>query len=70
MQKIATRVFISASIAFGTLGILMVLTGAFDEGSNSSDLNKVLQKLFMVSVFVILSSFALSVASKYLNGKS
>jgi len=63
-------VFIIASIEFGTLGIFMVLTGAFDEGSNSSDLNKVLQKLFMVSVFVILSSFALSVASKYLNGKS
>jgi len=70
MQKIATRIFISASIAFGVLGTLMVLTGAFDEGSNTSDLNKVLQKLFMVAVFVILSSFALSVATKYLNSKS
>jgi len=70
MQKIATRVFIGASTMFGILGTLMVLTGAFDQGSNSSDLNKVLQKLFMVSVFVILSSFALSVASKYLNGRS
>jgi hypothetical protein len=69
MQKIATRVFIFASTVFGVLGILMVMTSAFDEGSNTSGLNKILQKLFMVSIFVILTSFALSVASKYLNNK-
>lgn len=46
----------------------MVLTGT-DPGEGNG-FNKVISKLFMVSVFVILTSFALSVAGKYLNGKS
>jgi len=56
MQKIATRVFVGASILFGISGILAVvfvdtdffarLTGAFG--------------------FVVLSSFAVAVAGKYL----
>jgi hypothetical protein len=69
MQKIATRVFIGASITFGVLGIFMVITGT-DPDENSHGLDLVITKLFMVSVFVILTSFALSVAGKYLNGKS
>lgn len=69
MQKIATRVFIYASIAFGILGILVILTGG-DNDANRSDLNITLTKLLMITVFVILPSFALSVATKYLNGKS
>lgn len=69
MQKIATRIFIYASIAFGILGIFMVLTGT-DPGDESSGLKLVVSKLFMTTVFIILPSFALSVASKYLNGKS
>lgn len=69
MQKIATRIFIYASITFGVLGVIMVLTGT-DPDENSHGLELVLTKLFMASVFVILSSFALSVAGKYLNGKS
>ena len=69
MQKIATRVFVASSIVFGILGVFMVLTG-IDPDENSTGLNLVLTKLFMTTVFVILSSFALSVASKYLNGKS
>ena len=69
MQKIATRIFIYASIVFGFLGILTVLTSA-EKDSDSSDLNKMLMKLLAVTVFIILSSFALSVASKYLNDKS
>ncbi len=69
MQKIATRVFIYASIAFGILGILMILTGT-EPGSASHGWGLVISKLFFVSVFIILPSFALSVASKYLNGKS
>jgi hypothetical protein len=69
MQKIATRVFIYASLAFGVLGIAFILTLS-DKGDNyASDLNMTLQKLLMITVFVILPSFALSVASKYLNGK-
>ena len=69
MQKIATRVFIYASIAFGILGILVVLTSS-ERDIDNSDLNKLLMKLLMITVFIILPSFALSVASKYLNGKS
>jgi predicted membrane channel-forming protein YqfA (hemolysin III family) len=61
MQKIATRIFIYASLAFGVLGILVVLTQPDD--------NNVLSKLLFISVFIILPSFALSVAGKYLNAK-
>lgn len=68
MQKIATRVFITASLVFGILGTTMVLTGLEPDGETYG-IGLVISKLFMVSVFVILSSFALSVASKYLNSK-
>lgn len=69
MQKIATKTFIYASVAFGILGIVMVLT-EMDPDDNNTGFELVITRLFMVSVFVTLSSFALSVASKYLNGKS
>lgn len=69
MQKIATTVFIYSSVTFGFLGILMVLTET-DPDENSTGLEQVIAKLFMASIFIILSSFALSVAGKYLNGKS
>ena len=69
MQKIATRTFITASVIFGILGILLVLTSP-GKGGSSSDVNVVLMKLLMATVFVILPSFALSIAGKYLNGKS
>lgn len=62
MQKIATRIFIGASLVFGFLGILVVLTQPKDDG--------ILSKLLFITVFIILPSFALSVAGKYLNGKS
>lgn len=61
-KKIATRVFIGASITFGILGILVVLIQPEDED--------LLSKLLMIDVFVILPSFALSVAGKHLNVKS
>lgn len=69
MQKIATKVFIYASIIFGILGILVVLTAS---GPNKQDsvLGETLLKLLFIDVFIILPSFALSVAGKYLNGKS
>jgi hypothetical protein len=60
MQKIATRVFICASVVFGVLGIAVVLIQPEDDS--------VLSKLLFITVFVILPSFALSVAGKYLNG--
>ena len=69
MQKIATKVFIYASVAFGVIGILMVITGGPD-GEGASDLNKVLHQLLLTSVCIILPSFALSVAGKYLSDKS
>ena len=65
MQKIATKVFIYASLVFGVIGILMILTSA-DNDNDSSDFNKLLQKLLFITVFIILPSFALSVAGKYL----
>jgi hypothetical protein len=69
MQKIATRVFIYSSIVFGIIGILVVITGS---GPNAPDSNisKILIRLLFATVFIILPSFALSVASKYLNDKS
>jgi hypothetical protein len=68
MQKIATRVFIYSSLLFGLLGLTMALTG-IEPDNHGHGLELVFSKLFMASVFVILPSFALSVAGKYLNGK-
>lgn len=65
MQKIATRVFIGASVVFGVLGIIQVLTMP-DNDNDMSDFNKVIMRLLMASVFIILPSFAVSVAGKYL----
>lgn len=70
MQKIATRLFIYSSIAFGIIGILVVLTLPTEGDGNSSALHMIFMKLLFVTVFIILPSFALSVADKYLNGKS
>jgi hypothetical protein len=68
MQKIATRVFVGASIAFGILGIIQVLTLP-DNDNDMTDFNRIIMRLLMLSVFIILPSFALSVAAKYLNDK-
>jgi hypothetical protein len=68
MQKIATRVFIYASVVFGIFGILVVLTGSGPDKPDSA-LSEVLIRLLFATVFIILPSFALSVAGKYLNGK-
>lgn len=69
MQKIATKVFIYASIVFGVLGILVVLTSSGPDKSDSA-LSEILIKLLVITIFIILPSFALSIAGKYLNGKS
>ena len=66
MQKIATKIFICASVVFGILGIIMIFSSA-DPDQNSSDFNMIIMKLLMTTVFIILPSFALSVAGKYLN---
>ncbi len=69
MQKIATRVFVGASVVFGVTGVVMVLIGT-EPGHNNTGFALVIAKLFQVSIFTILPSFALSVASKYLSSKS
>jgi hypothetical protein len=69
MQKIATRVFIYSSIVFGVIGILVVITGSGPDAPDSN-VSQILIRLLFATVFIILPSFALSVASKYLNDKS
>ncbi len=69
MQKIATRIFIYSSILFGIIGILIVLTASGPD-TPDSNLSEMLIRLLFATVFIILPSFALSVASKYLNDKS
>ena len=65
MQKIATRVFIYASVVFGVVGLLMVAYMP-ESDQQRTGINIVLSKLLMATAFVILPSFALSVAGKYL----
>jgi Na+/H+ antiporter NhaA len=67
MQKIATRLFAYSSVAFGIIGILVVLTLSNTGDNNSSPLHILLMKLMFGTVFIILPSFALSVAGKYLS---
>lgn len=69
MQTIATKVFIAASVAFGVLGVINVVTMPASD-ADRSDFNTLIIKLLMLTVFIILPSFALSVAGKYLNGTS
>jgi len=69
MQKIATRVFIYASISFGITGILVVLPASGPDKPDSN-ISELLIRLLFINVFIILPSFALSVAGKYLDGKS
>jgi hypothetical protein len=69
MQKIATRVFIYSSIAFGIIGILLILVGGPD-GNNLTLLNQRLHQLLLATVCIILPSLALSIAGKYLSDKS
>jgi len=67
MQKIATRIFVCSSIAFGIIGILIVLLLP-DGLASKSILGLILTRLLFATVFIILPSFALSVAGRYLNG--
>jgi Na+/H+ antiporter NhaA len=69
MQKIATRVFVCASVAFGIVGIALVLTASGPDEPDSS-LTHLLIRLLFINVFIVLPAFALSVAGKYLKDKS
>lgn len=65
MQKVATRIFIGASVAFGVLGLTQVLTMP-ENDNDMSDFNRIIMRLLMATVFIILPSFALSIAGKFL----
>lgn len=67
MQKIATQVFIYSSIVFGVIGISVVLTASGPDQADSW-ISELLIRLLFGTAFIILPSFALSVASKYLKG--
>jgi hypothetical protein len=68
MQRIATRIFIYASIAFGIIGTLLVLTASGPDKPDTR-LSQILIRLLFTTVFIILPSFALSIAGKYLKDK-
>lgn len=57
-----------ASISFGIIGILLVLTASGPDQPDSI-LNQFFIRLLFINVFIILPAFALSVAGKYLKGK-
>lgn len=65
MQKISTKIFIYSSILFGIIGMLVVITASGPDTPDSK-ISETLIKLLFATVFVILPSFALSIASKYL----
>lgn len=69
MQKIATRIFIYSSIFFGIIGILVVITASGPD-TPDSNISEIFIRLLFATVFIILPSFALSLASKYLGDKS
>lgn len=68
MQKIATKIFIYSSILFGIIGILVVVTASGPD-TPDSNISEIFIRLLFATVFVILPSFALSIAGRYLNGK-
>jgi hypothetical protein len=55
----------AASVAFGVLGIIQVLTMP-DNDQDMSGFNRIIMRLLMATVFIILTSLALSIAGKYL----
>ena len=66
MQKMATKIFIYASVAFGIVGILLILVGGPD-GNNPTIWNQRLHQLLLIIVCIILPSFAISLAGRFLN---
>lgn len=68
MQRIATTIFIYASVAFGVIGTTLALVSGPNQSDNAEP-NALLMKLLMITVFIILPSFALSIAGKYLDGR-
>jgi len=69
MRKITTHIFVYASILFGIIGMFFVATIP-DNDRDATPFHWILMRLLLTTVFIILPSFALSVAGKYLNDKS
>ena len=67
MQRTATRIFVIASVAFGIIGSLFFLT--LIDGDVESTLSQAVFALWGVSGSVVLASFVVSVAGKYLSVK-
>lgn len=64
MQRAATWVFIVASVAFGIIGSLFFIT--LVNGDVESTLSQAVFALWGVTGSVVLASFGVSVAGKYL----
>lgn len=71
MQKVAPLVFMYSSILFGILGILFVLTTPDSAAyyNQNTTVHDLIIKFLMIDVFVILPSFALSVAARFFKTK-
>lgn len=68
MQRMATQVFVVSSIAFGVIGAVFFLV-VFATGWPDS-IGEVVFAIWGVSGCVVLSSFGVSVAGKYLSEDS
>lgn len=68
MKKISRIIFIYASVVFGIIGILIVITASGPDTPDSKT-SEILIRLLFATVFIILPSFALSIASKYFSDK-
>lgn len=68
MQRIATQVFVVSSIAFGMIGALFFFVVFAADWPESID--EVVFAMWGVSGCVVLSSFGVSVATKYLSDDS
>ena len=64
MQRTATRIFVIASVAFGIIGSLFFIT--LMNGDLDSTTSQLVFALWGVTGCVVLASFAVSVAGKYL----
>ncbi len=67
MQRTATRVFVIASIVFGVVGSLFFITLVSGDGDSTA--SRVLFAAWGVAGCAVLSSFAVSVAGKYLSAR-
>lgn len=63
LHIVSTRIFMFASVIFGVTGIALVFQ------MEETNPPVWLLKTFMTSIFVILTSFAFSVATKYLGSR-